>query len=115
MIVIITTGPCGIGKSTTGGACDLEIRPRRLPRWRLHRMGNPFEIYDEVRIEHLYQTLRVLIAFHIEHGDYHNFVIPYVFESRNRWRACGRYLPTWMMRFTPPPGVRRASDRTTPP
>ena len=42
---------------------------------------HPYEIYDDVRIEHLYQTLRHLIAFHIEHGHYVNFVIPYVFES----------------------------------
>lgn len=41
---------------------------------------HPFEIYDQARIEHLYQTFRHLIAFHQGYG-YHNFVINYVFES----------------------------------
>jgi predicted kinase len=41
----------------------------------------PFEIYDEARIEYLYQTLRHLVAFHIEQGGYRDFVINYVFEQ----------------------------------
>lgn len=80
-MIIIINGPCGIGKSTTA----------ELVTWKFDRavfldgdyIGSvhPFEIYDDARIEHLYQTLRHLIVFHIERGDYHNFVIPYVFEA----------------------------------
>ena len=41
---------------------------------------HPFEIYDDVRIEHLYRTIHLLVAFQIEHV-YNNFVINYVFET----------------------------------
>jgi GrpB-like predicted nucleotidyltransferase (UPF0157 family)/predicted kinase len=41
---------------------------------------HPFEIYDEARIEYLYQTIRHVVAWHVEHA-YHNFVIDYVFET----------------------------------
>ena len=41
---------------------------------------HPFEIYDQDRIDHLYQTLALLVGFHQQHG-YQNFVINYVFES----------------------------------
>ena len=40
----------------------------------------PFEIYDDARISHLYRTLELLIGFH-QKNSYHNFVINYVFES----------------------------------
>jgi len=80
-MIVIINGPCGIGKSTTGEHVTSKFDRAVFLDGDYIGWVHPFEIYDEVRIEHLYQTLRVLIAFHIEHGDYHNFVIPYVFES----------------------------------
>ena len=41
----------------------------------------PFEIYDEARVAYLFETIHHLIAFHIERGDYRDFVINYVFET----------------------------------
>ena len=80
-MIIIINGPCGIGKSTTAEHVTWKFDRAVFLDGDYIGSVHPFEIYDDVRIEHLYQTLRLLIAFHIEHGDYHNFVIPYVFES----------------------------------
>ena len=80
-MIIIINGPCGIGKSTTGEYVTWHFDRAVFLDGDYIGAVHPFEIYDDVRIEHLYQTLRHLIAFHIERGDYHNFVIPYVFES----------------------------------
>lgn len=80
-MIIIINGPCGIGKSTTGEHVTWKFDRAVFLDGDYIGSVHPFEIYDDVRIEHLYQTLRHLIAFHIERGDYHNFVIPYVFEA----------------------------------
>ncbi len=80
-MILIINGPCGIGKTTV--AWELVHRFERAVMLEGDSIGavHPFEIYDDDRIEHFYQTLRCLIAFHIERGTYHNFVIDYVFES----------------------------------
>lgn len=80
-MIIIINGPCGIGKSTTGEHVTWKFDRAVFLDGDYIGSVHPFEIYDDARIEHLYQTLRHLIAFHIERGDYHHFVIPYVFES----------------------------------
>ena len=80
-MIVIINGPCGIGKSTTGEHVTWHFDRAVFLDGDYIGAVHPFEIYDDARIEHLYQTLRHLIAFHIERGDYHNFVIPYVFES----------------------------------
>lgn len=90
-MIIILNGPCGIGKSTAGEHVTWKFDRAVFLDGDYIGSVHPFEIYDDVRIEHLYQTLRHLIAFHIEHGDYHNFVIPYVFESPESL-ACLRTL-----------------------
>ncbi|MEA3396462.1 MAG: hypothetical protein U9R05_03270 [Chloroflexota bacterium] len=79
-MILIINGPCGIGKTTV--AWELVHRFDRAVMLEGDSIGavHPFEIYDDSRVEHLYQTLRRLIAFHIERGNYHNFVIDYVFE-----------------------------------
>ena len=79
-MIVIINGPCGIGKTEVS--------------WKLVEMFDqgvmldgdyigavhPFEIYDDQRIEHLYRTIHLLVAFQIEHV-YNNFVINYVFET----------------------------------
>jgi broad-specificity NMP kinase len=80
-MIVIINGPCGIGKSTTAERVTWKFDRAVFLDGDYIGSVHPFEIYDDARIEHLYQTLRHLVAFHIERGDYHNFVIPYVFES----------------------------------
>lgn len=81
-MLIIINGTVGVGKSTTAEALH----------WKFDRsvyidgdsIGNvnPFEIYDDARVDHLYRTLALLIGFHQKHG-YQNFVFNYVFESND--------------------------------
>jgi hypothetical protein len=42
--------------------------------------AQPFEIYDEARIDYLYETITHNVEWHVAHG-YHNFVVNYVFEK----------------------------------
>jgi predicted kinase len=80
-MIVIINGPCGIGK--TAAAWELNSRFDRSVMLDGDYIGavHPFEIYDDARVAYLYQTLRYLVAYHIEQGDYHNFVINYVFET----------------------------------
>jgi GrpB-like predicted nucleotidyltransferase (UPF0157 family)/predicted kinase len=80
MTTIIINGPCGVGKTEV--SWDLVARFDKGVMLDGDFIGavHPFEIYDDERIEYLYQTLRHLVAFHVAHG-YHNFVINYVFET----------------------------------
>ncbi|MGC9356589.1 MAG: hypothetical protein ACP5GX_01925 [Anaerolineae bacterium] len=80
-MIVIINGPCGIGKTSV--AWDLNARFDRSVMLDGDYIGavHPFEIYDGDRVIYLYETLRHLVAFHIERGGYHNFVINYVFES----------------------------------
>ena len=80
-MIIIITGPCGIGKTAVS-----EVLPTRLGRAVMldgDYIGavHPFEIYDDARIAYLYHTLQHLVAFHRREGGYRYFVINYVFES----------------------------------
>jgi GrpB-like predicted nucleotidyltransferase (UPF0157 family) len=79
-VIIIINGPCGVGKTET--AWHLVAKFERGVMLDGDYIGavHPFEIYDEARIEYLYQTMRHLIIFHQQHS-YTNFVINYVFET----------------------------------
>ena len=80
-MIIIINGPCGIGKTSV--AWELNARFDRAVMLDGDYIGavHPFEIYDDARVAYLYQTIHHLVAYHVEQGDYHNFVINYVFES----------------------------------
>ena len=80
-MIIIINGPCGIGKTSV--AWELNALFDRAVMLDGDYIGavQPFEIYDQARIDYLYQTLRHLVAYHMDQGQYHNFVINYVFES----------------------------------
>jgi GrpB-like predicted nucleotidyltransferase (UPF0157 family)/predicted kinase len=80
-MIVIINGPCGIGKTSV--AWELASRFDRAMMLDGDYIGavHPFEIYDDARVTYLYQTLQHLIAYHIAHGDYHNFVVNYVFET----------------------------------
>ncbi|MDF1512526.1 MAG: GrpB family protein [Anaerolineae bacterium] len=78
---VIITGPCSIGKTSV--AEELTVHFYRAVMLDGDALGavHPFEIYDDHRIDYLYRTRAYLVDFHIREGHYHNFVIPYVFET----------------------------------
>ena len=80
-MIVIINGPCGIGKTSV--AWELNARFERAVMLDGDYIGavHPFEIYDDDRIAYLYRAIHHLVAFHVEQGGYHNFVINYVFES----------------------------------
>jgi chloramphenicol 3-O-phosphotransferase len=79
-VIIIINGSLGVGKSTTAEALHWKFDKSVCLDDDAIGNVNPFEIYDDARVDHLYRTLELLIQFHQKHG-YHNFVINYVFES----------------------------------
>lgn len=80
-MIIIINGPCGIGKTSVSEAlCTRFDRAVMLDGDYIGAI-HPFEIYDDARVDYLYHTLQNLVAFHIREGNYHYFVINYVFES----------------------------------
>ena len=79
-MIIIINGSVGVGKSRV--AEELHYKFEKSVHLDGDHIGDvhPFEIYDELRIDHLYRTLALLVGFHQENG-YQDFVINYVFES----------------------------------
>jgi chloramphenicol 3-O-phosphotransferase len=79
-MIIIINGSLGVGKSSVAEQLHYKFDKS------IHLDGDcigdvqPFNIYDEARLNHLYRTLELLLGFHQKNG-YHNFVINYVFES----------------------------------
>jgi GrpB-like predicted nucleotidyltransferase (UPF0157 family)/predicted kinase len=80
-MIVIINGPCGIGKTSV--AWKLTGRFERAVMLDGDYIGavHPFEIYDDTRVAYLYQTIKHLVAYHVECGGYHDFVVNYVFES----------------------------------
>ena len=80
LMIIIINGSVGVGKSSV--ADELHRKFDKSINLDGDSLGDvhPFKIYDEQRIQYLYRTLELLVAFHQENG-YSNFVINYVFES----------------------------------
>jgi hypothetical protein len=79
-MIIIINGSLGVGKSSV--AEQLHYKFDRSVHLDGDCIGDvqPFNIYDERRLDHLYRTMELLICFHQKNG-YRNFVINYVFES----------------------------------
>ena len=79
-MIILINGSLGVGKSSVAERLHYMFDKS------VHLDGDcigdvqPFRIYDEARLRHLYRTMELLLGFHQNHG-YHNFVINYVFES----------------------------------
>ncbi len=80
-MIVIINGPCGIGKTSV--AWELTGRFERAVMLDGDYIGavHPFEIYDDARVAYLYQTIRHLVAYHIERGGYTDFIVNYVFET----------------------------------
>ena len=79
-MIIILNGSIGVGK--TGVALNLHERFEKSVMLDGDCLGEirPFDLYDNQRVEYLYDTLVNLVNFHKQHG-YNNFVINYVFET----------------------------------
>ncbi|MCK5399989.1 MAG: AAA family ATPase [Flavobacteriaceae bacterium] len=81
-MIIILNGSIGIGKTSVSRKINERLDDSVMLEGDYLGIVNPFEIYDENRIEYLYQTITHLIKFHKDNG-YDNFVINYVFETNN--------------------------------
>jgi GrpB-like predicted nucleotidyltransferase (UPF0157 family)/predicted kinase len=94
-MIVIINGPCGIGKTSV--AWELIGHFDRAVMLDGDYIGavHPFEIYDDARVAYLYQTLSHLVAYHIELGHYHNFVINYVFETPESLAELRHLLARW--------------------
>ena len=79
-MIIIINGPLGIGKSETSWELLYLFDKAAMLDGDYLGAVQPFEIYDEQRIAHLYETLRLVAGLHYTHG-YQNLVINYVFET----------------------------------
>ena len=79
-MIIIINGSLGVGKSTTAEGLHWKFDKSVCLDGDYIGNVNPFGIYADARIDHLYRTLELLINFHQKHG-YQHFVINYVFES----------------------------------
>jgi chloramphenicol 3-O-phosphotransferase len=79
-MILIVNGSLGVGKSSV--AERLQVKFAKSVHLDGDHIGDvhPFEIYDEARIDQLYQALALLVGFYQKNG-YQNFVINYVFES----------------------------------
>ena len=79
-MIIILNGSLAVGKTSV--ALNLHERFEKSVMLDGDCIGEvrPFDLYDNARIEYLYDTLSSLISFHKQHG-YSNFVINYVFET----------------------------------
>ena len=74
-MIVIINGPCGIGKTSVAWELNAQFERAVMLDGDCIGAVRPFEIYDDARITYLYRTLHHLIAYHVEQGDYHNFVI----------------------------------------
>jgi GrpB-like predicted nucleotidyltransferase (UPF0157 family) len=90
-MIVIINGPLGIGKTET--AWELLRCFERAVMLDGDYLGavQPYTIYDESRVDYLYQTLHHVAAFHVANG-YRNFVINYVFETPETLAALRRLL-----------------------
>jgi len=82
-LIIILNGSIGVGKTSISRKTNELLDNSVMLDGDYLGAVNPFKIYDENRIEYLYQTITQLTRFHKDNG-YNNFVINYVFETNNR-------------------------------
>ncbi len=90
-MIVIVNGPLGVGKSELSWELLALFDKAVMLDGDYIGAVQPFDIYDDERIEYLYQTMQHLMAFHKEHG-YSHFVINYVFESSQSLRRLRRLL-----------------------
>lgn len=79
-MIIIINGSVGVGKTSVSWELQEKFNKSIMLDGDYIGAVHPFKIYDDARIEYLYDTLYHLAKFHNSNG-YNNFVINYVFES----------------------------------
>ena len=79
-MIIIINGPLGVGKTETSWQLIEHFDKAIMLDADYIVAAHPFEIYNDARIDYLYETLAHNVAWHVAHG-YHNFVVNYVFEK----------------------------------
>ena len=79
-MVIIINGSVGVGKSSVSWELLEKFNHSVMLDGDHIGAVHPFKIYDEHRIEYLYQTIEHLVKFHLSNG-YEHFVVNYVFET----------------------------------
>jgi GrpB-like predicted nucleotidyltransferase (UPF0157 family) len=120
-MIIIINGPLGAGKTEVSWKL-IEYFDRAIMLDGDYVVAaHPFEIYDEARIDYLYQTIAHNVEWHAAHG-YHNFVVNYVFEEpeslaklRQLLAACDDMTCAFRLTCTPDEFERRIRKRSTDP
>ena len=92
-MIIIINGSIGVGKTSVSWALQKKFSKSVMLDGDYIGAVHPFKIYDEERIEYLYETLSHLVKFHYSNG-YNNFVINYVFESPASLKKLTKKLET---------------------
>lgn len=79
-MIIIINGSVGVGKTSVSWELQEKFDKSIMLDGDYIGAVHPFEIYDDNRIQYLYDTLLLLVKFHHTNG-YNDFVLNYVFES----------------------------------
>jgi len=90
-MIIIINGSLGVGKTSISE--ELLWKYEKTVMLDGDALGNvnPFDIYDQNRIMHLYKTIELLAKFHKDAG-FDNIIINYVFESSKSLRELTELL-----------------------
>lgn len=92
-MIVLINGSVGSGKSTVAYSLQQKFTRSVMLDGDCIGAVHPFEIYDDSRIEYLYDTLLHLIKFHKSNG-YQDFVINYVFETPHSLQSLVNRLET---------------------
>ncbi|PKP07413.1 MAG: hypothetical protein CVU10_07695 [Bacteroidetes bacterium HGW-Bacteroidetes-5] len=79
-MIIIINGSVGIGKTTIASGFQKKFDKSIMLDGDFIGAVHPFKLYDNSRIQYLYDTLEYIASFHLSNG-YKNLIINYIFES----------------------------------
>lgn len=120
-MIVIINGPLGVGKTETSWKLLEHFDKAIMLDGDYVVAAHPFEIYNDARIDYLYDTIAHNVAWHVAHG-YHNFVVNYVFEKPESLAKLRHLLSayddvTYAFRLTGAPDEieRRIRARSTDP
>lgn len=116
-MIVIVTGPLGIGKSTT--AWKLLERFERAAMLDIDYLAaiKPFDYYNQADLDYVYDTAGVLAAHHVANGI-DNLVLNWVLEApeqlerlRKALESCKLPILTFRLSCTPEELERRVRQR----
>ncbi|WP_457610908.1 hypothetical protein [Lutibacter sp.] len=79
-MIIIINGSVGVGKTSVSLELQKKFKKSIMLDGDYIGAVHPFELYEQARIEYLYDTIYYLFTYHFSNG-FENFIINYVFES----------------------------------